>query len=444
MKSLIKKIIPEKIFLLYHLLLAVLAATLYGNPSKKMVVIGVVGTKGKTSTANYLWAALRGAGLKVGLMGTANIRIGDKEIPNTYHMTMPGRFILQGLLRKIADAGCTHMVLEMTSEGIKQYRHKGVYYDVLIFTNLFPEHLPSHGGSFEKYKEAKGTVFKELKTLPVKKIAGKLVPKVVVANNDSEYAPYFLSFPADRKITFSVDTPSDIRAQNISVTEKGTTFRVKEVEFFTPIPGVFNTYNILGAIAVAGALGLDVEKAKDGIAELEVIPGRMERIVEGQPFVVIVDYAHEKQSMGLLLRTAEEMKKGSLKKTIVLFGAEGGGRDKSKRRSMGLLAGKLADYVVVSNVDPYDDEPQEIIADILRATEEEGKIVGENLFPIEDRREGIRKALSLAKEGDIVLISGKGSEQSMIIKGDQVPWDDRVVVREELEKLGYKLSLIHI
>lgn len=416
-----RKIIPTKLFKalqpFWHLTWVFVASFIYGYPSKNMVVIAVTGTKGKTSTANYIWSVLTAGGYKTGLIGTANIRIGEKELLNTYHMTMPGPFVFQKLLYDMKKADCTHVVVEVTSEGIKLNRHRGISIDTVVFTNLYPEHLPSHGGSFEKYKETKGIVFKKAKT--------------IIANADSEHASYYLNNPADKKITFSIDYPSNFKATNIETTSQGMNFKVDNDNFSLSIPGIFNIYNALGALVTARALNLPTTAIQKGLSSLTLIPGRMEKIDCDQSFTVFVDYAHEKQSMGLLLKTAKKM--GG--RIIILLGAEGGGRDKAKRPAMGELAGKLADYVIVSNVDPYDDNPQEIIEDIAKVAEIQGKIRNQNLFTIENRREGIAKALSLATAGDIVLITGKGSEQSMILGTKTIPWDDRIIVRKELNKI---------
>ncbi|MCR4334430.1 MAG: UDP-N-acetylmuramoyl-L-alanyl-D-glutamate--2,6-diaminopimelate ligase [Patescibacteria group bacterium] len=415
-----RKIIPTKLFKalqpFWHLIWIYVASFVYGYPSKNMVVIGITGTKGKTSTANYIWSVLNASGIKTGLIGTANIRIDNQEKMNTYHMTMPGPFLFQKTLLEMKKAGCTHVVVEITSEGIKLNRQKGLSIDIAIFTNLYPEHLPSHGGSFEKYKETKGIIFKKAKT--------------IIVNADSEHSSYYLNNPAKNKLTFSLNSPSDFKAENVEIIQQKTTFKVNNDSFSLSIPGIFNVYNALGALAVARALNLPTSAIQKGLSSLTIIPGRMEKIDCGQTFTVFVDYAHEKQSMSLLLQTAKAM--GG--RIILLLGAEGGGRDKAKRPAMGELAGKFADYVIVSNVDPYDDDPIEIIEDIAKVAENHGKIRNQNLFTIEDRREGIKKALSLATTGDIVLITGKGSEQSMIIGSKIIQWDDRVVVREELKK----------
>ena len=223
-------------------------------------------------------------------------------------------------------------------------------------------------------------------------------------------------------------------ATNIKETKEGVDFTLGDKDFKLSILGKFNVYNALPAIEIARLFGINDEDISKGLMNLKTIPGRMEKIEEGQNFTVVVDYAHEKQSFTNVLETANNMREAGAK-IIITLGAEGGGRDKAKRPIMGELAAKMADYIVVMSVDPYDDDPKEILEDIAISAEKNGKIRGENLFVIEDRREGINKALSLAKENDIVLVTGKGAEQSMIIGGKKSYWDDRLVVREELKKI---------
>ena len=441
LKSAIRKLVPERLILFYHFCLASLASLFYGYPSKKMVIIGVTGTKGKTSAANFIWSVLNTAGYKTGLLGTANIRIGKEEFLNKYHMTMPGRFILQKILRKMVRAGCKFCVLEVTSEGIKQSRHIGISFDAAVFTNLYPEHLQAHGGSFLEYKKAKGKLFSTLsESKDFKMVGSKKAPKIIVVNNDSPDKNYFLSFRADKKITFGLNDGANFKAQEIQSNERGVNFLVRGTKYHLDILGEFNVLNALPAIALASNLGIPANLIKQGLANLKSIPGRMEKINEGQDFTVLVDYAHEKQSITAVLDTAQNMVRENLGKVIILLGAEGGGRDKSKRPVMGKISAQKADYVVVSNVDPYEDDPEEILEDIAKSSEKYGKIRGKDLFVIEDRRKGIRKALALAAKGDIVLITGKGAEQSIIIDGKYSAWDDRLVVKEELKNIVNRKS----
>ncbi|MBI5457355.1 UDP-N-acetylmuramoyl-L-alanyl-D-glutamate--2,6-diaminopimelate ligase [Candidatus Kaiserbacteria bacterium] len=433
-KTLVRSAVPEGLLSAYHYILAIAAAARYGFPSRRIVVIGVTGTKGKTSTANFIWSCLSAGGIKTGIITTANIRIGEREVLNAYHMTMPGPFTIQRLLREMVRAGCTHCVIETTSEGLKQHRNVGIRYDIGVFTNLFPEHLPSHGGSFDTYKKVKGEMFAVLRAHARKTIDRRQVEKIIIANVESEHAPYFLAFPADHKVTFAVGKKADYTAEEVRSDNSGVAFKVGGAEFRLSIPGTFNVSNALPAVVISKLAHIDNAVIARGLSSLSVIPGRMERIDEGQDFTVFVDYAHEGESMHNVLETATSMRaQGG--KIIVLLGAEGGGRDKAKRPVMGKLTGAMADYVVVSNVDPYEDDPREIVEDIAQAAENAGKTRDKNLFVIEDRRAGIQKALSLASAGDIVLITGKGAEQSMVLGGKSIPWDDRVVVREGLKKL---------
>ena len=434
-KSIIKKFIPEQFISLYHLIFAALAAFYYGWPSKKMIVIGITGTKGKTSAANFIWSVLTAGGHKTGLIGTANIKISEIEMLNKYHMTMPGRFILQKLLRQMADAGCEFVIVETTSEGIKQWRHFGIFYDVAIFTNLTPEHLEAHGNSFEKYKEAKGKMFKIIKNGKRKIINGKEIKKIIIVNYDDPHKEYFLNFPADKKINFGTKEGADFQSDKIRNTGEGLEFLVGSTPYQINISGKFNVYNALPAVAIGSVFGVSSEQIREGLKNLKNIPGRMEKIDEDQDFTVFVDYAHEKEGMSAVLETASEMAMQSIGKVIVLLGAEGGGRDKAKRPILGEIAAKKADFIVISNVDPYEDDPKEICEDIAVAAEKFGKIRNKDLFVIEDRRNGIKKAISLANKNDVVLITGKGSEQSIVIGGKRYPWDDRVVVREELKNI---------
>lgn len=430
----IRKLIPKNLILLYHYIVARLATIYYSSPSKKMIVIGVTGTKGKTSAVNFIWSCLTAGGYKTGIISTANIRIGDKEFLNKYHMTMPGRFTIQKLLAQMVKDGCKYCIVETTSEGIKQYRHIGIYYDIAVFTNLSPEHLEAHEGSFEKYKQTKGKMFSALSTSR-KTIGGEKIEKVIVANHDDTNCDYFLHFKADKKVTFGITGKADLVAEDIKETNSGIEFSISKVIFKIGILGKFNVYNALPAIVISRLFNIGDYAISKGLLDLKTIPGRMERIEEGQKFIVLVDYAHEKESITNVLTTANNMKNSGAR-TIILLGAEGGGRDKIKRPIMGELAAKLADHVIVSNVDPYEDDPKQILEDIAVASEKFGKIRDKDLFVVEDRREGIRKALSLARVDDIVLITGKGAEQSIVIKGIRSPWDDRVVVREELKSIA--------
>ena len=438
LKSKVKSFIPERLISFYHFMLAFSAAFYYGWPSKKMIVIGITGTKGKTSATNFIWSVLMAGGYKTGLIGTANIRIGDIEMLNKYHMTMPGRFTLQKLLKQMIDAGCKFAIVETTSEGIKQWRHYGIFYDVAVFTNLTPEHLEAHGGDFLKYRNAKGRLFNTLKNGSRKIIGGKEVKKTIIANSDNQHSDYYLNFWADEKITYGLNS-GDILAKGIKNNPDGLEFFIGAEKYSINILGKFNVCNALPAVVIGKIFEISNDKIREGLKNIKIIPGRMEKVNEGQNFIVFVDYAHEKEGMTAVLETAREIAAQSLGKVVVLLGAEGGGRDKSKRPILGEIAAKNADFVIISNVDPYEDDPKEICENIAIAAENPpggaGKTRGKDLFVIEDRRGGIKKALSLARKNDVVLITGKGAEQSIVIGGRRFPWDDRVVVSEELNQI---------
>ncbi len=279
----------------------------------------------------------------------------------------------------------------------------------------------------------KGRMFEYMASLP-RKVLAKPIRKTIIANADSPHAAYFLGFPTDRRITYGVGEEADVRATGVISTLDGVRFAINGTPFELRVFGAFNVMNALPAMIVGGECGLSEEDIRKGLSSLTLIPGRMEIINEGQPFTVVVDYAHEKESMTLAVQAANDMKvRGG--RSIVLLGAEGGGRDKSKRPAMGEIVGKYADIAIVCNVDPYDDDPREIIHDISASAVASGKRRGTSLFEIEERRLAIRKALELAGKGDVVMITGKGAEQSMILGSRSISWDDRSVVREELRAM---------
>lgn len=429
----LKKLVPKSAVNGFHYFEALAAGFAYRHPSRHMVIIGVVGSKGKTTLANLLWAALSGDGSKVGLIGTANIRIGHEERLNPYHMTMPGRHRMQKVLAEMRQAGCHYAVMEVPSEGQAQWRHVGIYFDMLIFTNVTRELMASHNYSLDILHEHNKRVFASLSQKP-KTVQGRLQPKILIANSDAEHFTQYFEHIADIKRSYSVTKKSDYRATRIETSPRGAEFVINKHSYHIPIPGAINVSNAAGAIAAALELGKSPQVIARGLSELSVIPGRMERIEAGQKFHVIVDYAHEETGMQALMDSAQDMvQKGS--KIITLLGAEGGGRDELKRPIMGEIAMRGSDYVVLSNVDPYRDDPEKIIDDIATGVEEASGKLNETYWRITDRRAGIAKALSLATDNDLVLITGKGAEQSIVIGGKKTAWDDRQVVREELKKL---------
>jgi UDP-N-acetylmuramoyl-L-alanyl-D-glutamate--2,6-diaminopimelate ligase len=426
--SFLRKIIPKKIFRLgqpiYHFLLAIFGMIIYRFPAKKMTMIGVTGTKGKTSTVNFIHTVLSESGEKVGIISTANIKIGEKDFPNKYHMSMPGRFILQKYLREMKNAGCKYVALEVTSEGIKQWRHLGLFLDVAVFTNLSPEHLASHGGSFTKYRETKMRIFS-------KNIFNKL--KLIIVNSDDESSNHFLEVSKNKieKLNYSMGRVSDFKED-----QSGVSFEFEKEEFKLKILGKFNIYNALPAILLGKRYNLTTSQIKEGLLKLNLIPGRMESIEEGQDFKVIVDYAHEKLSINSLLDSAQNLKKNSIEnKIIIVLGGDGGGRDEQRLYDMGETVGKKADIVIVSDSDPYFDDELILAEKIANEAEKFGKKKNQDLFIILERKEAIYKAISIAKDGDVVLLATRGSLNTMDIKGKKVKSDDRVFAREAIKNI---------
>lgn len=410
---LIKKILPVSLFKLlqpiYHYKLALFGAILYRFPSKKLFVIGITGTKGKSSTAEIVNGILEEAGLQTALASTIRFKSNNDSKRNLFKMTMPGRFFMQRFLRDSIKNGCTHVVIEMTSEGVKQFRHKFIYLDALIFTNISPEHIESHG-SFENYLSAKLQIAKELEK-------SKKREKIIVVNNDNEYGKKFLDIDIENKIPFSIN---DAEIKSISP----ISFTYKNVEYNSLLEGRFNIYNILSAIVLAEQMGIDSDVIKRGISKVNIIPGRVEYVRAGQNFSVVVDYAHTKDSLEKLYEIFKD------KKTVCVLGNTGGGRDKWKRPEMGAVAEKYCEKVILTNEDPYDEDPESILIDMTKGMKNSHEI-------ILDRRIAIAKSLEYANEyGEhgVVLITGKGTDPYIMESGGKkTPWDDRKVVAEEIK-----------
>ncbi|OGY94539.1 MAG: hypothetical protein A3J95_03245 [Candidatus Komeilibacteria bacterium RIFOXYC2_FULL_45_12] len=346
-------------------------------------------------------------------------------------MTMLGRFKTQKFLRAMVKAGCGYAVIETSSEGIKQHRHLGLNYDIAVFTNLTPEHLESHGG-FENYQQAKGELFRHLTQRRKKTLNGRMVDKTIIVNADDQNAPYFLNFPADKKITYAINRPADYRATDIELRSNGAIFTVNGSAFKSNLYGHVNIYNELAALAVAKSQQVNDDQIRLALMQFKSMPGRFEFIEEASAlgFKVMVDYAPEPESMKQLYET---LKIFDFNKIIHVLGSCGGGRDKARQPILGNLAATRAQNVIVTNEDPYDDNPMTIIDNVAQGAIEAGKVLNENLFKILNRHDAIAYALSLARAGDLVLITGKGCEQFICVAhGKKIPWDDREAVKELL------------
>jgi len=414
LKSIVRKMLPKDLINLYHLCIAFFAALYYGFPSRKIKVIGITGTNGKSTTLNITAKILEEAGYKVAALTSIVFKIGDKEEENKLKMTMPGRFVINDFLSKAVKAKCDYALIETTSEGVVQSRHRFIDFKTALITNLNPEHIESHGG-FDNYKRAKGKFFND-------------VTGTHIINMDDKHAGYFASFFANDIITYGItNQKADIRGENIVATSNGSKFTVKGVEFNLKILCDFNIYNALGAIAIATSEGVSLEVCKKGIEKVSQIAGRMEKIIE-KPFQVFVDYAF----VPVALEKVYEFVKPKTGKLICVLGSCGGGRDKWKRPVLGELADRYGNVIIVTNEDPYDEKPEDIIDQVSVGVKNKDK-----LFKIFNRREAIQKALSLAKEGDVVVITGKGCEPWICWEdGRKEAWDDRKIVREEFDKLN--------
>ncbi len=423
----------EKFKKAYHYLIPQLADIFYGFPGKKMIVVGITGTKGKSTTCRLVASVLQAGGYKVGLMSTVEFQIGDKRWLNDKKMSMLGKGQIQGMLKEMLKAGCQYAVIETSSEGILQNRHLGVHYDIAVFTNLGTEHSERHGG-FENLRFSKGRLFSDLKKENNKILNGKRIEKIIVVNIDDPHYVYFLNFPADKKITYSIVKQSDNQGKLLSVDVRGVRFVVNNKEYKLNLVGDFNIPNALAAIAVAKSQGISGEKIAEGLVQVKKLEGRMEFVEAGQDFKVIVDYAHEPLSYAALFKTLRQLA-GTNGKTIAVIGSDGGGRDVGKRSKMGQIAGELCDYVVVSDVNCFDEDPKAIAEMLAKGAREAGKKDNENLFVVVDRREGIKKAIELAKSGDVVAITAKGTETVICVaNGQKIPWDDRRVAEESLKE----------
>jgi len=405
-KSLLKKVLPA-----YHYSLSMLGAIIYRFPSRKIKVVAVTGTKGKTSTVEFINAILEEAGKKTALAGTLRFKIAEISKPNMYKMTMPGRFFIQKFLRNAVTARCEYAVIEISSEAVKQYRNKFIDLNTLIFTNLAPEHIESHG-SYENYVNAKLSIAKSLEK-------SRKINKVIISNIDDSEGKKFLDINVAQKIGYSLSEVGDI-----FLSENETKFTYKNIKFETEILGKFNIYNILGAIKYAESEKIDLEVVKTALSKMKEIKGRAQKIDEGQSFKVIVDYAHTPDSLKAIYETFGNSKK------IAVLGSCGGGRDKWKRKEMAEIADKNCEEIILTDEDPYEDNPMEIVSDMAKFfTDKKPEI-------ILDRREAIKTALKKAKAGDVVVITGKGTDPYIMrANGLKEKWSDAEVAREELKKL---------
>lgn len=432
MMSLLRRLTPAFVLEFYHFLLARLAAFAYRYPSEELIVIGVTGTNGKTTTSYLIAKALEASGEKVGCTTTALLKIGEREWINPTKMTMPGRFFLQRMMRQMVDAGCRYAVIETSSQGLIQSRHIGISYDIAVFTNLTPEHIEAHGG-FEAYKAAKGILFQHIAKRAKKRIAGKDVPKVAILNADSEQAEAYADAAKGADIVwYSRSGKKGLTPDEYHLEAKGTDIVVHGNYGHLQLPGTYNVENAMAALATADVLGVSLGGALASICAIAYVPGRYELVDLGQPFRVIVDYAAEPEA---LRQVYGALRLSPRHRLIHVLGSCGGGRDVARRPILGELAAKEADVVIITNEDPYDDAPREIIEQVAAGAKRAGKVEGEGLWLIDDRAQAIQKAIELAEPEDVVLLTGKGSEPWICVaNGKKLPWSERGAAEAALKR----------
>ncbi len=416
-----------------------LAAAYYGFPSRKLTVIGVTGTDGKTTTSSILYSILTAAGIPTGLISTVHAVIGDAEMETGLHVTTPPAHEVQMYLAKMVESGITHAVLETTSHGLAQGRVNGVEYDIAVLTNVTHEHLDFHG-TWENYRRAKAKMFQ----IAASSFRKPGIPKAAVINSDDPSAELFrqMSEGVDRVVLYGLNQvyPADVRASEIEYSPDATRLMVNMpgnvaqlVE--TQLVGPFNVSNILAAVsALIPLLGGFPETLRraifDGLQALDPIPGRMERIDEGQDFLAIVDFAHTPNALRRALEAARRMITPE-RRVIAVFGSAGL-RDREKRRLMAEVGAELADISVLTAEDPRTESLAFILNEMAQGAINRGGVEGESFYRVMDRGRALALGCSLARRGDLVIACGKGHEQSMAFGGVEYPWDDREALRAAL------------
>jgi UDP-N-acetylmuramoyl-L-alanyl-D-glutamate--2,6-diaminopimelate ligase len=449
MRKFIKQFIPERLLdwirPYYHGVLAWDAGIYFDRPSERLVVVGITGTAGKSTTTHMLAHILNKSGVRAGYITTVDFFDGKKDYLNKHGLSMPNEITLQRELHAMVMNKCRVAIVECTSEGLAQNRHWGINFDMAMITNLSAAHLEAHGG-FEQYRAAKAKLFGGL----IKAKRKSFFPrKIIGLNLDDKELKYFDQFKADQNfgISFSAD----------EFPEMNRVYRGREIpggleilgrRLYLKLPGEFNLQNALMALAIANELGVSVGNAVESLANFKTMPGRMEEIDSGRGFKIFVDYGCEPVSIKAALTAVNQIPHNRI---IHVFGSTGGHRDTSKRFIFGRTSAELADVSIITNDDVYDSDPQKIAEDIVAGIKQvtsnpsaslrAGKLQVTSVETILDRKQAIRRALSIAQPNDIVLITGKGSEQFLVLPGNKrIDWDDREVVREELAKLTSSAS----
>ncbi len=404
--------------------LALLGAAFYGYPSDKLNIIGVTGTNGKTTTTHIIEVILNKAGNQVGLIGTIKNKIIDREFPVTN--TTPESLDLQALLAQMVDAGVNYVVMEVSSHALELNRVAGVEYDQAIFTNITRDHLDFHG-TMEKYLTAKQKIF-----INLGKNSRKSRNKYGIINIDDLKGQEVLTVSGGKKYTYGIQSKADIRAEDIDLRAEGVRFTVVtpvgSIDLKLKITGMFNVYNCLAAVASAVAEEIPLSQIKEAMEEMEGVPGRFEAVDLGQPFSVLVDYAHTPDGLENVLKAAREFTRGRL---LTVFGC-GGDRDRTKRPIMGEVGATLSDFCILTSDNPRSEKPEDILTEIETGVKPVTN--RENYTVITDRAEAINFAITMAQAGDVVVIAGKGHETYQIVGDAILSFDDREVARQAIRK----------
>ncbi|MCX6059151.1 MAG: UDP-N-acetylmuramoyl-L-alanyl-D-glutamate--2,6-diaminopimelate ligase [Chloroflexi bacterium] len=409
--------------------LTFLAAAFYNWPARKLTVIGVTGTDGKTTTCNLIYKILVAAGIKAGMISTVNAVIGNEILDTGFHVTTPDAHDVQDYLAKMVEAGLTHVVLETTSHGWAQHRVDACEFDVGVVTNITHEHFDEHG-TYENYRAAKARLFSSLEQTK-EKPTGNL--RLGVINRDDRSFDFLNEFIKTKKLSYGLEDSADVRAEDMRYSSSGIEFTASSKDFQLSVKshllGLYNISNCLAALTAAVyGLGIAPDVAARGISSLDGIPGRMEQIDLGQNFMAIVDFAHTPNALKVTLEAGRKMTKG---RVISVFGSAGL-RDKEKRRMMAETSIELADLSVLTAEDPRTESLDEILEEMAVGARAKGGREGVTFWRIADRGEAIKFAIQLARDGDIVLSCGKGHEQSMCFGKTEYPWDDRIAMRAAL------------
>src|SRR6266446_3892911 len=410
--------------------LALMSSNLYQHPSRDLVVIGVTGTDGKTTTTTMIHQMLLNAGRRAGSMSTVDIRFGDAVDLNESRQTTLEALEVQERLARMREGGLKYAVIETSSHGLALQRVVGVDYDVAVFTNIAHEHLDFHK-TIEAYREAKAQLIDLTAGA-----ASKGIEKTAVLNRDDPSYAYLVNRPIARRITYGLQLDADLKADRVEATPDGlkvdATTSLGPLALNLKLSGRWNAANALAAAAAGVAVGLTLDEIRQGLESYSGVSGRMERVDLGQPFSVIIDYAHTPQSLEKVLRELRPITRGKL---IAVFGSAGD-RDREKRPWMGEIAARLSDYAVFTNEDPREEDAMTILSDIAAGAEEVGWSEGEQYARIEDRRQGIAHAVRKAGPGDTVLLAGKGHERSILIGRGKQPWDERAAAEAAIRGLS--------